>query len=101
MNQLTLFSTAEASGKYAPIPAKCRKCGWDAVGRNAVSAPSLAACFCYWCLGPLRAHRGERDFAIADNHEETKTGMAWEKYLRIEGLCNYGVVPAGTHGAKI
>ena len=94
-SQLTLFSPVESSGLPLPISAKCKKCGYNWIGNDAISAPSLLGCLCFWCHGELRAHRGERDLIKADTHEETRMGKAWENYLRIEAICNNGRIPTG------
>lgn len=48
------------SGMPRPIPAVCanRRCGFHWCGRDAIRAPSLEMCRCFWCgskLVPLTA----------------------------------------------
>ena len=75
-----------------PIPAKCPKCGYNYVDKDAVVSPDLSGCRCFWCHAELRPHRGERDFRISDKHEETRQGQAWTRHKHILRLC--GVVTA-------
>ena len=39
--------------EIVPIPAQCPRCKYSWVGRDAIRAPSLANCGCFWC-GSLR-----------------------------------------------
>ena len=75
-----------------PIPAKCRKCGYNYVGKDALVSPNLSSCRCFWCHSELLPHRGERDFRVKDKHEETPQGRVWRRHKRILRLC--GVVTA-------
>jgi hypothetical protein len=36
-----------------PIPSICKNCKYKWVGRDAITAPSLYNCICFWCKGPL------------------------------------------------
>lgn len=84
MTQLALdIAVSPADALPTPIPAKCRKCGYNWVGRDAIVSPSLDCCRCFWCDGELRPHRGERDFAIEDRHAETRRVKAVEKHFRV------------------
>lgn len=85
--QLTLFHGFEADGLPPPIPAKCPKCRYDWVDKDAIRAPSLSGCCCFWCHSLLRPHRGRKDFALADRHDETRGGRAFASYLRLDALC--------------
>ena len=95
VTQFCLFAEGEADGLPEPKPAKCVKCGFNWVERDALRVPTLAGCLCFWCGGRLRLHRGEKDFAQPDKHEDTSGGRAWKKHLRLEALCNGGRVPTG------
>lgn len=94
-SQLCLFTDAEADGLPRSIPAKCVKCSFNWVGKDAIVSPTLDGCLCFWCGSRLRAHRGAKDFARPDKHEDTPGGRAWAKHLRLEALCNGGRIPTG------
>lgn len=38
-----------------PMPARCVGCGYQWTGRDAIRAPSLRNCSCFWCHGELVA----------------------------------------------
>lgn len=42
--------------EIVPIPAQCKKCKRDWVGRDAIRAPSLHNCRCFLCGGEFRPH---------------------------------------------
>lgn len=42
--------------EIVPLPAKCSKCGRVFVGRDAIRAPSLENCSCWYCWGKLKPH---------------------------------------------
>ena len=44
-----------ASDEIVPIPARCKR-GHDWVGPDAIRAPSLHNCRCFWCGAELRPH---------------------------------------------
>lgn len=46
-----VFTEAE----IVPIPAICKR-GHNWTGRDAIRAPSLRNCLCFWCGTPLRPH---------------------------------------------
>lgn len=82
-NQLSLFPEADPNALPDPIPAKCPKCGYNWIGRDAIVAPTLSNCCCFWCSSPLRAHRGEKDFLIPDKHRDTTQSSALERMQRL------------------
>ena len=45
-----------ARDEIVPLPAKCGKCGRNWVGRDAIRAPSLRQCRCFYCGGKLLPH---------------------------------------------
>lgn len=45
-----------AIAELVRLPAKCSKCNRAFVGRDAIRAPSLRQCCCFWCHGPLVPH---------------------------------------------
>jgi predicted Zn-ribbon and HTH transcriptional regulator len=42
--------------ELVPIPAKCAKCKRNWLGRDAIRAPSLDNCRCFYCGGQLKPH---------------------------------------------
>lgn len=44
-----------AESEIVPIPARCTR-GHAWIGRDAIRAPSLRNCCCFWCGAPLRPH---------------------------------------------
>ncbi len=49
------FGYDETQKPLYPIPAYCQKCGHEFLGREAITAPSLQNCICFWCSsGQLR-----------------------------------------------
>jgi hypothetical protein len=53
INRVEMYTSDE----IVPIPAQCKgphKHNWT--GRDAIRAPSLGNCCCFWCGAPLRPH---------------------------------------------
>ena len=73
----SLFDDTDFSA--ATYPAKCKKCGFNWVGKDAYDHPDLTHSRCFWCDGQLRAHRGEKDFAVADKRADTRRSLAAER----------------------
>lgn len=45
-----------AASELIPLPAKCGKCKRVFIGADAILAPSLKTCRCFWCHGHLKPH---------------------------------------------
>lgn len=50
------MSETFTEAEIVPIPAKCPKCKFDWVKRDAIRAPSLMNCRCFWCGSRLIRH---------------------------------------------
>lgn len=57
-----------------PIPAKCSKCRRVFVGRDAIRAPSLDNCSCWYCWGKLVPHPDYPDVEDAMTIRRRKQG---------------------------
>lgn len=64
------FTLAE----LVPLPAKCSKCRRTFVGRDAIRAPTLANCSCWYCWGKLVPHPGYPDVVDAITVRRRKEG---------------------------
>ena len=49
------FAHTDEKKPLYPLAAQCRRCGHEFIGREAIKAPSLQNCMCFWChSGKLR-----------------------------------------------
>jgi hypothetical protein len=75
MDEEEEYSLAE----LVPIPAKCSKCKRVFLGRDAIRAPSLACCSCFYCHGKLIPHPDHKDFEDAQTRRRKKRdGLFWD-----------------------
>ena len=48
------YHDSDTGIKYYPLPARCRMCGHEFLGREAITALSLVNTVCFWCSGRLQ-----------------------------------------------
>jgi hypothetical protein len=60
--------------ELVPLPAKCSKCRRVFVGRDAIRAPSLDNCSCFYCWGKLKPHPDYPDVVDAATLRRRRAG---------------------------
>lgn len=58
------------------IAARCNGCGFRWVGRDAIRAPSLAGCRCFWCAGELVEFAGATEAGWLDGPKGPRASKA-------------------------